>query len=43
MTEHLTAGEKQMLLQFAREAMECAVLGKELPSLPADSLTSPLR
>ncbi|MBP6208787.1 MAG: AmmeMemoRadiSam system protein A [Anaerolineales bacterium] len=43
MTEHLTAGEKQMLLQFAREAMECAVQGKELPSLPADSLTSPLR
>ena len=39
MTDQLTDGEKQTLLRLAREAMECGVRGKKLPSLDKSSLT----
>lgn len=43
MTDPLTAGEKQILLRLAREAMEYAVLGKKLTPLDVHSLTPHLR
>ncbi len=42
MTDHLTDGEKQILLRLAREAMESAVKGEALPPLDKQSLPSPL-
>jgi AmmeMemoRadiSam system protein A len=43
MSETLTDGEKQTLLRLAREAMEYAVKGKDLPPLDLQSLSLPLR
>jgi len=43
MTEQLTIGEKQTLLRLAREAMECAISGKNLPPVNLDSLPPHLR
>ncbi len=39
MTGQLTDAEKQTLLRLAREAMECGVRGKKLPSVDSASLT----
>lgn len=43
MTDHLTDGEKQILLRLAREAMESAVKGEALPPLDRQALPSSLR
>lgn len=43
MKEKLTLEEQQTLLRMAREAMECAVRGKELPPLNSSRLSSTLR
>ncbi len=43
MTDHLTDGEKQILLRLAREAMESAVKAEALPPLDKQALPSPLR
>ena len=43
MSDPLTAEERQVLLQIARQAMEAAVRGKRLPRLDLDSLSSRLR
>ncbi|MBE0682336.1 MAG: AmmeMemoRadiSam system protein A [Anaerolineales bacterium] len=43
MTDHLTDGEKQILLRLAREAMESAVKGETLPPLDRQTLPSSLR
>jgi uncharacterized protein len=39
MTDHLTNGEKQILLHIAREALEHGVRGQKLPALDTNSLT----
>lgn len=43
MSDSLTDGEKQTLLQIARESLEYALRGKALPSLKKKSLTPALR
>ena len=43
MPDKLTDAEKQTLLRLARESMEQAVKGKELPALDPDSLSPRLR
>lgn len=43
MTEKLTLEEQKTLLRLAREAMEHAVQGKDLPPLDASALTPSLR
>lgn len=43
MTEKLTLEEQKTLLRLAREAMEYAVQGKDLPPLDASALTPSLR
>jgi AmmeMemoRadiSam system protein A len=43
MADQLTDGEKQALLRFAREALECGVRGEKLPPLDDASLTPHLR
>lgn len=43
MTDHLTDGEKQILLRLAREAVESAVKGEALPPLDRQTLPSSLR
>ena len=39
MTDQLTDAEKKILLDLARESLECAVRGKKLPTLDLGSLS----